>query len=171
MAKFVNSACCWGIRGWHPLRSSEGLASSLLRCLVISDHLGVFCWENLATLVHRTDISRSIINRERWQIKNRKISEKQNIKKKGYVKARGRTRVNIGAAFQRWRELKKREGLESDTEVVLFLFDRWVAFDFALFHTIYPCWLLLEYAFVSSSLVSAIVVAMVVYVCVDAEIF
>ncbi len=25
--------------GWHPLRSSEGLASSLLRCLVISDHL------------------------------------------------------------------------------------------------------------------------------------
>ncbi len=74
--------------------------------------------------MHRTDISRSIINRERWQIKNRKISEKQNIKKKGYVKARGRTRVNIGAAFQRWRELKKREGLESDTEVVLFLFDR-----------------------------------------------
>ncbi len=39
MAKLVNSACCWGIRGWHPLRSSEGLASSLLRCLVISDHL------------------------------------------------------------------------------------------------------------------------------------
>ncbi len=39
MAKFVNSACCWGIRGWHPLRSSEGSASSLLRCLVISDHL------------------------------------------------------------------------------------------------------------------------------------
>ncbi len=27
--------------GWHPLRSSEGLASSLLRCLVISDHLRV----------------------------------------------------------------------------------------------------------------------------------
>ncbi len=39
MAKFVNSACCWGIRGWHTLRSSEGSASSLLRCLVISDHL------------------------------------------------------------------------------------------------------------------------------------
>ncbi len=38
MAKFVNSACCWGIRGWHPLRFSEGSASSLLRCLVISDH-------------------------------------------------------------------------------------------------------------------------------------
>ncbi len=36
--------------------------------------------------------------------------------------------------------------------------------DFAPFHTTYPCWLLFEYACVSSSLVSAIVVAMVVYV-------
>ncbi len=36
--------------------------------------------------------------------------------------------------------------------------------DFALFHTTYPCWLLLEYAFVSSSLVFVIVIAMVVYV-------
>ncbi len=30
--------------------------------------------------------------------------------------------------------------------------------DFALFHTTYPCWLLFEYACVSSSLVSLIVV-------------
>uniref|UniRef100_A0A673LVG4 Uncharacterized protein n=1 Tax=Sinocyclocheilus rhinocerous TaxID=307959 RepID=A0A673LVG4_9TELE len=58
--------------------------------------------------------------------KKRKISEKQNIKKKGYDQARGRTRVNIGAAFQRWRELKEREGLESDAEVALFLLDRGV---------------------------------------------
>ncbi len=36
--------------------------------------------------------------------------------------------------------------------------------DFALFHTTYLCWLLFEYACVSSSLVSMIVVAMVVYV-------
>ncbi len=35
--------------------------------------------------------------------------------------------------------------------------------DFASFHATYPCWLLFEYACVSSSLVSAIV-AMVVYV-------
>ncbi len=54
--------------------------------------------------------------------KKRKISEKQNIKKKGYDQARGRTRVNIRAAFQRWRELKEREGLESDAEVKLFFF-------------------------------------------------
>jgi len=32
--------------------------------------------------------------------KKRKISEKQNIKKKGYDQERGRTCVNIGAAFQ-----------------------------------------------------------------------
>ncbi|XP_016398799.1 uncharacterized protein LOC107732068 isoform X6 [Sinocyclocheilus rhinocerous] len=56
--------------------------------------------------------------------KKRKISEEQSIKKKGYDQARGKTRVNIGAAFQRWRELKERLGLESDAEVALFLLDR-----------------------------------------------
>ncbi len=70
------------------------------------------------------DISRSIIDRERWRIKKRKISEKQNIKQKSYDQARGRTCVNIRAAFQRWRELKERKGLESDAEVVLYLFNR-----------------------------------------------
>ncbi len=66
------------------------------------------------------DISKSTIDRENRKIKQRKISEEQNIKKKGYDQARGRTRVSIGAAFQRWRELKEREGLESGSEVALF---------------------------------------------------
>uniref|UniRef100_A0A8C1Z419 Uncharacterized protein n=1 Tax=Cyprinus carpio TaxID=7962 RepID=A0A8C1Z419_CYPCA len=39
----------------------------------------------------------------------------------GYDQARGRTRVNIGAAFQRWRELKEREGLESDQKLFVTL--------------------------------------------------
>ncbi len=56
--------------------------------------------------------------------KKRKISEKQNIKNKGYDQARGRTRVNIRVAFQQWRELKEWEGLELDAEFVLFLLDR-----------------------------------------------
>uniref|UniRef100_A0A672LAQ1 Uncharacterized protein n=1 Tax=Sinocyclocheilus grahami TaxID=75366 RepID=A0A672LAQ1_SINGR len=43
---------------------------------------------------------------------------------KAYDKARSRTRINIGSAFQRWRELKEREGLRSDGEVALFLLDR-----------------------------------------------
>ncbi len=37
----------------------------------------------------RMDISRSIIDKEKLKIKNRKISEEQNIKKKGYDQARG----------------------------------------------------------------------------------
>uniref|UniRef100_A0A672MRU7 Uncharacterized protein n=1 Tax=Sinocyclocheilus grahami TaxID=75366 RepID=A0A672MRU7_SINGR len=65
------------------------------------------------------DISRSTIDRERWQ-----ITKREKNKKKGYDQARGRTRINIGAAIQQWRELKEREGLESDAEVALFLLDR-----------------------------------------------
>ncbi len=42
--------------------------------------------------------------------------------------------------------------------------------DFAFFHTTYSCRLLLEYAFVSSSIVAVIVIAMVVYVHVDVDI-
>ncbi len=61
--------------------------------------------------MHRTDISRSAIDKERWPIKKRKISEKQNNKKKGSDQTRGRARVNIGAAFQRWREVRSGKGL------------------------------------------------------------
>ncbi len=56
--------------------------------------------------------------------KKRKISKKQNITKKGYDQERGRSIVNIGAAFQLWEELEEQEGLESDTEVALFLLNR-----------------------------------------------
>ncbi len=78
--------------------------------------------------MHRMDISRSTIDRERWQIKKRKISEKQNIKKKGCDQARGLNRVNIGATFQQWRDLKNsnEHGLETDVRVVLLLLDSWV---------------------------------------------
>uniref|UniRef100_A0A8C2HQC6 Uncharacterized protein n=1 Tax=Cyprinus carpio TaxID=7962 RepID=A0A8C2HQC6_CYPCA len=51
----------------------------------------------------------------------RKTSAEQ---KKAYDKARSNTHVNIGSAFQRWRELKEREGLQSDAEVALFLLVR-----------------------------------------------
>ncbi len=62
MAKFVNSVCCWGIRGWHPLRSSEGSASSLLRCLVISDHLRVESRLKLVKDVNQRQKQRDIIS-------------------------------------------------------------------------------------------------------------
>ncbi len=51
--------------------------------------------------------------------KKRQITE-TNIKKMGYDQVRRRNRVNIGVAFQRWRELNQREGLESDAKVVFF---------------------------------------------------
>ncbi len=68
------------------------------------------------------DISRSTIDRERWQIKKRgKYQRNKTLKRRVTI----RQEVGpIGAAFQRWRELKQREGLESDAEVALFLLDR-----------------------------------------------
>ncbi len=67
----------------------------------------VMYWQREEKSLHRTDISRSTIDRERWQIKKRKISEKQNTKNKGYDQARGRSRINIGAAFHRWKGLNR----------------------------------------------------------------
>ncbi|XDV46264.1 hypothetical protein PO909_014187 [Leuciscus waleckii] len=52
------------------------------------------------------------------------MSAEHKIKNKAYDQARGKTRVNIGKAYQRWRELKEPEGLTSDTEFALFLLDR-----------------------------------------------
>uniref|UniRef100_A0A8C2GDT3 Uncharacterized protein n=1 Tax=Cyprinus carpio TaxID=7962 RepID=A0A8C2GDT3_CYPCA len=43
---------------------------------------------------------------------------------KAYDKARSKTHVNFGSAFQRWRGLKECEGLRLDAEVALFLLDR-----------------------------------------------
>ena len=44
------------------------------------------------------------------------MSVELKIQKKAYDQAKGRTRVNIGEAHQRWRELKERKGLTSDAE-------------------------------------------------------
>ncbi|CAM4574040.1 unnamed protein product [Leuciscus chuanchicus] len=44
--------------------------------------------------------------------------------KQALDKARGQTRVNIGAAFERWRQLRELKGLKSDAEVAVFLLNR-----------------------------------------------
>uniref|UniRef100_A0A4W6DWT3 Uncharacterized protein n=1 Tax=Lates calcarifer TaxID=8187 RepID=A0A4W6DWT3_LATCA len=49
-----------------------------------------------------------------------------NLKRKAMVTPRGKTQVNIGAAFQRWKDIRELRGLTSDAEVALFLLDRWV---------------------------------------------
>uniref|UniRef100_A0A4W6BL10 Uncharacterized protein n=1 Tax=Lates calcarifer TaxID=8187 RepID=A0A4W6BL10_LATCA len=53
------------------------------------------------------------------------------LKKKGYDQARGKCRVNIGEAFQRWRDLRELLGLKLDADVALFLLDRCAT----MFHT------------------------------------
>ncbi|CAL8406470.1 unnamed protein product [Arctogadus glacialis] len=39
-------------------------------------------------------------------------------------RARNKTRVNIGVAYERWRELRDRRNLKSDAEMATFLIDR-----------------------------------------------
>ena len=45
------------------------------------------------------------------------------MNKKSLDKQRNKTRVNIGVAFQRWRELRELKGLKSDSLMALFLLD------------------------------------------------
>ena len=54
----------------------------------------------------------------------RKRSEASKLKKKSYDQERAKTRVNIGVAFRRWRELRELKGLKTDLEVAVFLLDR-----------------------------------------------
>ncbi len=100
---------------------------------LVSDHVpkytcsqsavrGVSCNDtalNLSDILADRILADLTIDRRNWKIKKRKIklSEEQNIKKKGYDQARGRTRVNIGVNFQQWRELKEQEGPELNAEV------------------------------------------------------
>jgi len=88
----------------------------------------------------------------------RALDYRESRLKSGYDQARGRTRVNIRAAFQRWRELKEREILEADTEVALFfLLYRWITLILLCFTEIICVGFCLN-MLVSSSLVSVIVV-------------
>jgi len=51
-------------------------------------------------------------------------SEKQKIKRKGYDKARANSCFNVSEAFQWWRDLQELKGMKTDVEVALFLLDR-----------------------------------------------
>ncbi|XP_053195562.1 uncharacterized protein LOC128379949 [Scomber japonicus] len=55
--------------------------------------------------------------------KKEKPEEERTANKKALDKARGQTRINIGVAFERWRQLRDLKGLNSDAEVALFLLD------------------------------------------------
>ncbi|KAM6974320.1 uncharacterized protein LKV04_015960 [Tautogolabrus adspersus] len=57
------------------------------------------------------------------QGKKRKTEAEKAVTRRKLDKARGQTRVNIGTAFPRWRQLKEAKGLQSDAMVALFLLD------------------------------------------------
>ncbi len=50
--------------------------------------------------------------------------EEKKAKKKVLNQARDKTRVNIGVAFQRWRELHDLKGFKTNSELATFLLDR-----------------------------------------------
>ena len=58
------------------------------------------------------------------QSKKRKTGTERVTNTKRLNNERSNTRVNIGIAFQRWRELRELEGLKSDAMVAVFLLDR-----------------------------------------------
>ena len=58
------------------------------------------------------------------EIKKRKTELEKATTKKVYESARAQTRVNIGKAFHRWRELKALQQLTTDAMVAVFLLDR-----------------------------------------------
>ncbi|CAL8338962.1 unnamed protein product [Lota lota] len=64
------------------------------------------------------------------QSKKRKTLFEKATTKKRLDKERSQTRVNIGMAFQRWRELRELKGLKSDPMVAVYLldsYDKWCA--------------------------------------------
>jgi len=58
------------------------------------------------------------------RLKKRKTVFEKAMNKKSLDKSRNQTRVNIGMAFQRWRQLRDLKGLKSDSMMALFLLDR-----------------------------------------------
>uniref|UniRef100_A0A674MHT5 Uncharacterized protein n=1 Tax=Takifugu rubripes TaxID=31033 RepID=A0A674MHT5_TAKRU len=45
------------------------------------------------------------------------------VKKRVYESARSKTRIYIGVAFERWRDLRQLKGMKTDAELALFLLD------------------------------------------------
>ncbi|KAK7913723.1 hypothetical protein WMY93_013934 [Mugilogobius chulae] len=61
-----------------------------------------------------------------WQSQQRKrkcLTEDERKRKRELDRARARTRVNLGKAFEEWRELKEREGCRTDADVAMLLLD------------------------------------------------
>lgn len=53
----------------------------------------------------------------------RKRKRSKNVKKRVYESARSKTRIYIGVAFERWRDLRQLKGMKTDAELAMFLLD------------------------------------------------
>lgn len=54
----------------------------------------------------------------------RKCTGEANDPRRLWDKKRGKTRVNIGVAFPKWRELRDKLGLQKDADLACLLLDR-----------------------------------------------
>jgi len=52
------------------------------------------------------------------------LSEETRKRKRESDKVKARTRINIGQAFPRWRELKDEEGCPTDADLAVILLDK-----------------------------------------------
>ncbi|KAM4584545.1 uncharacterized protein PAE49_004061 isoform 2-T2 [Odontesthes bonariensis] len=55
--------------------------------------------------------------------KKRKKEAEKDVRRKEIDRARNKTRVNIGEAFERWRELRELKGFKLDADLAIFLLD------------------------------------------------
>ncbi|XP_059196538.1 uncharacterized protein LOC131977318 [Centropristis striata] len=58
--------------------------------------------------------------------KTNKTNDEKQAKKKECDRARNKTRINIGAAFPRWRELQELKGFKNDAQLATFLLDSYL---------------------------------------------
>jgi len=56
--------------------------------------------------------------------KRRRPSEAQMAKRREREKQRAKTRIYVGPAFERWREVRRQRGFLTDIELALYLLDR-----------------------------------------------
>ncbi len=83
-------------------------------------------------------------------------------KRKREVKVLFKRKLNFN--YFPWPRLKTALFCDGHTQNLLWVYGMGMAWMWCRSYITYPCWLLLEYTFVPSSLISAIVVAMFVYV-------
>lgn len=69
-------------------------------------------------------IPRLVLAQKPKKSRKKETPEERKRKKRESNRVRAKTRINIGAAFQRWRELLFLKGFNTDSELATFLLDK-----------------------------------------------